>query len=130
VGDRACRHAWSEERPHGHAAALPPARDLERHLLPGQERRHLESTSPRFTTLAGRVAAVPALAGQRGTLDAVHEALRAGVRQKEGRRAHPSAAILDSQSVRVAEKRGAAGATTRARRSPDASDTSSRTPSG
>jgi len=62
-----------------------------------------------------------------GTLDAVHEALRVGVRAKEGRHEHPSAAILDSQSVRVAEKRGGAGDTTRARRSPDASDTSSRT---
>ena len=62
-----------------------------------------------------------------GTLDAVQEALRSGVRQKEGRRAHPTAAILDSQSVRVAEKRGGAGATTPARRSPGASDTSSPT---
>lgn len=60
-----------------------------------------------------------------GTLDAVHEVLRAGVRKKEGRAAQPSAAILDSQSVRVAEKRGAAGAMTPGRRSPDASDTSS-----
>jgi transposase len=65
-----------------------------------------------------------------GTLEAVHEALRTAVRQKEGRRPRPSAAILDSQSVRVAEKRGAAGATTPARRSPDANGTSSSTPSG
>ncbi len=64
-----------------------------------------------------------------GTLDAVHEALRSGVRQKEGRSVHPSAAILDSQSVRVAEKRGGAGGMTRGRRSPDASVTSSSTPS-
>jgi transposase len=42
-----------------------------------------------------------------GTLDAVHEALRLAVRQHAGRSAHPSAAILDSQSVRVAEKRQA-----------------------
>jgi putative transposase len=40
-----------------------------------------------------------------GTLDAVHEALRSGVRRKEGRRTDPSAAILDSESVRVAEKK-------------------------
>jgi transposase len=64
-----------------------------------------------------------------GTLDAMHDALRAGVRQKEGRRACPSAAILDSQSIRVAEERGAAGATTPERRLQDASDTSSSTPS-
>ena len=64
-----------------------------------------------------------------GTLDAVHEALRSAVRQKEGRRARPSAAILDSQSVRVAEKRGGAGATTPGKRSPAASGISSSTPS-
>jgi transposase len=38
-----------------------------------------------------------------GTLEVVHEALRGAVRRKEGRRERPSAAILDSQSVRVAE---------------------------
>lgn len=64
-----------------------------------------------------------------GTLEAVHEALRAAVRKKEGRAAQPTAAILDSQSVRVAEKRGPAGATMPGRRSPDASGTSSSTPS-
>lgn len=65
-----------------------------------------------------------------GTLGAVHDALRSGVRRKERRRADPNAAILDSQSVRVAEKRGGAGATTPGRRSPDASDTSLSTRSG
>ena len=65
-----------------------------------------------------------------GTLEAVHEALRTQVRTKEGRRAQPSAAILDSQSVRVAEKRGAAGASTPGSGSLDASDTSSSTRSG
>lgn len=60
-----------------------------------------------------------------GTLVRVHEALGSSLRQKAGRKRHPSAAILDSQSVRVAEKRGAAGATMPARRSPDESGTSS-----
>jgi hypothetical protein len=62
VGDRSLRHAWGEERPHRHAPALPAARDLERHLLPGQERRHLESAPARLPTLAGGLAAVPSLA--------------------------------------------------------------------
>jgi len=62
-----------------------------------------------------------------GTLEVVHEALRSAVRRKEGRRERPSAAILDSQSVRVAEKRGPAGATTQARRSRGASGISSST---
>ncbi len=58
-----------------------------------------------------------------GTLEAVHEALRGEVRRKAGKETTPSAAIVDSQSVRVAEKRGRAGASIRARRSADASAT-------
>lgn len=45
-----------------------------------------------------------------GTIEAVHEALRSSVCTNAGRAETPSAAILDSQSVRVAEKRGTAGA--------------------
>lgn len=58
-----------------------------------------------------------------GTLEAVHAALREQVRRKAGRARTPSAMIVDSQSVRVAEKRGGAGALTRASGSPDASGT-------
>lgn len=47
-----------------------------------------------------------------GTLEAVHATLRGQVRRNAGRPSTPSATILDSQSVRVAEKRGGAGATT------------------
>jgi putative transposase len=62
-----------------------------------------------------------------GTLAAVHSALREQVRERAGREVTPSAAIVDSQSVRVAEKRGRRGAMTRARRSRGASGTSSST---
>ncbi len=65
-----------------------------------------------------------------GTLEAVHAVLREQVRRKAGREPTPSATILDSQSVRVAEKRGSAGATTPESESPDANDTSSPTRSG
>ena len=41
-----------------------------------------------------------------GTLESVHEALRAQVRVQSGREAAPSAAILDSQSVKTTEKGG------------------------
>lgn len=44
-----------------------------------------------------------------GTIGAVHEALRASVRMKAGREKTPSAAILDRQSVRLAEKGGLLG---------------------
>ncbi len=66
----------------------------------------------------------------KGALEAVHAALREQVRTKAGRRATPSAGVLDSQSVRTAEKRGTAGASMGARRSPDASGISSSTPWG
>jgi transposase len=55
-----------------------------------------------------------------GTLDRVHEALYARCREAASREASPTAAIIDSQSVRSAEKGGPASirrATTQARRS-------------
>ncbi len=48
------------------------------------------------------------------TWEAIHDALREQVRRADGREASPSAAILDSQSVRTTEKGGLA-ATTRPR---------------
>lgn len=58
-----------------------------------------------------------------GTLERIHDALREQVRTQAGRAASPSAAVLDSQSVRTTEK-GGRGVTMQARRSAAASATS------
>ena len=55
-----------------------------------------------------------------GTLERIHHALYVQCRERAGREASPSAAIIDSQSVKGAEKGGGAltrRAMTRARRS-------------
>lgn len=51
-----------------------------------------------------------------GTWKQMNDTLRRQVRQTEGRESDPSAAIIDSQSVKTTEK-GGRGATTRGRRS-------------
>lgn len=50
-----------------------------------------------------------------GTWERVHGALREQARVAAGKEPTPSAAALDSQSVRTAEKRGPGAGTTRAR---------------
>ncbi len=59
-----------------------------------------------------------------GVWNRVHHALVMADRERVGRDASPSAAILDSQSVRTADQRGARRATTLERRSAGASATS------
>ena len=64
--------------------------------------------------------------GWDGTLDRLHEALYLACREREGREASPTAAIIDSQSVKSAEKGGPAStrmAMMRARKSRGRSDT-------
>jgi transposase len=67
-----------------------------------------------------------------GTLERIHHALYVAVREAEGREASPTAAIIDSQSAKAAQKGGPRStrkAMTRARRSRAASATSWSTPS-
>lgn len=65
-----------------------------------------------------------------GTLERIHHALYVAVREQEGREASPTAAVLDSQSAKAAQKGGPRSirrAMTRARRSRAANATSSST---
>ena len=62
-----------------------------------------------------------------GTLERIHHALYVAVREQAGREASPTAAIIDSQTAKGAQKGGLRSilrATTRARRSRVASGTS------
>jgi len=63
-----------------------------------------------------------------GTLERIHHELYVAVREREGREASPSAAIIDSQSAKAAQKGGRRSirrGTTRARKSRVVSGTSS-----
>ena len=65
-----------------------------------------------------------------GTLERIHHTLYVAVREQEGREASPTAAIIDSQSAKTAQKGGPRSmrrAMMRARRSPVASGISSST---
>lgn len=90
----------------------------------GCQWRALPKDLPPRTTVYGYLARWQ----QDGTLDRMHHELYMRCREQAGREASPTAAVIDSQSVKSAEKGGPAltrRATTRARKSRAASGTSS-----
>ncbi len=59
-----------------------------------------------------------------GVWERIHHAVPIADRERAGREASPTAAIIDGRSVRTGDQKGAPAATTRARRSRGASGTS------
>ncbi len=78
----------------------------------GCQWRNLPHDLPPWSTAAGYYR----IWRRSGVWETIHDSLREQVRIKEGREATPSAAIIDSQSVKTTEK-GGSGATTQGRRS-------------
>lgn len=77
-------------------------------LETGCQWRHLPTDLPPRSTCHDYLT----LWGWDGTLERIHHALYVRVREQEGREASPTAAIIDSQSVRGAEKGGCHDVTT------------------
>ena len=95
-------------------------------LETGCQWRHLPKDLPPRSTVHGYLH----LWAWDGTLERIHHDLYQRVHAQEGREASPTAAVIDSLSVRKAEKGGVRrtrSATTRARRSGASSTTSSST---
>jgi transposase len=83
----------------------------------------LAFAAARLPALADGLLLPPPLQAE-GVWERIHHAVLMADRERAGREASPTAAIIDSQSVRAGDQEGAPAATTRARRSRGASGTS------
>jgi putative transposase len=97
--------ATQDRRP---TSAARSPRDLERHLLCDAQRLRLAIAPPRVPSLADGLSLLPSLAPD-GTWEHLNAVLREQLRASIGRNPEPSAAIIDSQSVRTTGVGGVRG---------------------
>src|SRR5262245_56402443 len=121
-----------------HDPACPPwwaqtigqrARGAERDFLHPMDRVSVEGVAqrPAAKEHGARLSGTVELGNWDGTLERIHHTLYVAVREQAGREASPTVAIIDTQTAKGAQKGGLGSilrATTRARRSKVASDTS------
>src|SRR5437867_10533521 len=97
------RKAW----PTAQAGSSHPG---QRHLLCGSLWLCLETSAQRLWSLANRLWLLSALdSTQDWTWRFIHDTLRDCLRKTEGRKVAPTAAIIDSQSVKIADQAGDRG---------------------
>src|SRR5215204_3085851 len=103
--DRAAHAKATHQRA---AARVAPARGPERHLLCAARRGRLAAPSQRSAAANDGVSVVLRVARQR-PVETLNHLLVMADRERVGREASPSAAVLDSQSVKTTESGGPRG---------------------
>jgi transposase len=85
------------------------AQDAERRLLPPQKRLPVAHASARVPAVVHRASLLQTMARREGTWEKINAVLRERIRIRGGRDPQPSAAILDTQSVKTTSVGGVRG---------------------